>query len=106
MQDISIDRLSRQNRRDRLLRKRCSISHIPSDLVTLLEDNSLNQVHLKVLKSKHPKKIFGNLTPGVFPVLCHQIEERKKVYKIRRALYDKKVSERMNELKRVRGICH
>ncbi|XP_051928284.1 guanylyl cyclase C isoform X1 [Hippocampus zosterae] len=56
----------RQNRRDRLLRKRCSISHIPSDLVTLLEDNSLNQVYLK-------------------------IEERKKVYKIRRALYDKKI---------------
>ncbi|XP_061665659.1 guanylyl cyclase C [Syngnathoides biaculeatus] len=56
----------RQNRRDRLLRKRGSISHIPSDLVTLLEDNSLNQVYLK-------------------------IEERKKVYKIRRALYDKKI---------------
>ncbi|XP_077407656.1 guanylyl cyclase C [Vanacampus margaritifer] len=56
----------RQNRRDRLLRKGWSISHIPSDLVKLLEDNSLNQVYLK-------------------------IEERKKDYKIRRALYDKKV---------------
>ncbi|KAM9773327.1 guanylyl cyclase C [Syngnathus typhle] len=54
----------RQNRRDRLLR--LSISHIPSDLVTLLEDNTLNEVYLK-------------------------IEEKKKDFKIRRALYDKKV---------------
>nr|XP_061807414.1 guanylyl cyclase C-like [Nerophis lumbriciformis] len=56
----------RQNRRDRRLRRGSSISHIPSDLLTLLEDNTHNQVSLK-------------------------IEERKKVYKIRRALYDKKI---------------
>ncbi|XP_061912164.1 guanylyl cyclase C-like isoform X1 [Entelurus aequoreus] len=58
----------RQNRRDRLLRKRCSDSHIPSELVTLLEDNSLNQVVLKI-----------------------ENERKNKVFKIRRALYDKKI---------------
>nr|XP_057918635.1 guanylyl cyclase C [Doryrhamphus excisus] len=58
----------RQNRRDRLLRKRCSDSHILSELVTLLDDDSLNQVSLKI-----------------------EYERKNKVFKIRRALYDKKI---------------
>lgn len=42
--------LRRQNRRDRLLRKRWS--HIASDLVMLLEDNELNVISLKASKTK------------------------------------------------------
>ncbi|XP_051273224.1 guanylyl cyclase C [Dicentrarchus labrax] len=56
----------RQNRRDRLFRKRWS--HIASDLITLLENNELNVISLKIE------------------------DERKNMdFKIRRALYDKKV---------------
>ncbi|XP_035525886.1 heat-stable enterotoxin receptor [Morone saxatilis] len=56
----------RQNRRDRLFRKRWS--HIASDLITLLENNELNVISLKIE------------------------DERKTMdFKIRRALYDKKV---------------
>ncbi|XP_034000867.1 heat-stable enterotoxin receptor-like, partial [Trematomus bernacchii] len=55
----------RQNRRDRLVRKRWS--HISSDLVTQLENNELNVVSLKI------------------------DDERKKMkFQIRRAHYDKK----------------
>ncbi|XP_061611732.1 guanylyl cyclase C isoform X3 [Phyllopteryx taeniolatus] len=50
----------RQNRRDRLLRKQWSISHIPSDLVTLLEENSLNQVYLKIVILKELNHSDGN----------------------------------------------
>uniref|UniRef100_A0A4W6BQ97 Guanylate cyclase n=1 Tax=Lates calcarifer TaxID=8187 RepID=A0A4W6BQ97_LATCA len=56
----------RQNRRDRLLRQRWS--HIASDLITLLEDNELNVVSLKI-----------------------EDERKNKDFKIRRACYDKKV---------------
>ncbi|XP_040922655.1 heat-stable enterotoxin receptor [Toxotes jaculatrix] len=56
----------RQYRRDRLLRKRWS--HIPSDLVTLLENNELNIISLKI-----------------------EDERKKRKFQIRRALYDKKV---------------
>ncbi|XP_010780142.1 heat-stable enterotoxin receptor-like, partial [Notothenia coriiceps] len=56
----------RQNRRDRLVRKRWS--HISSDLVTQLENNELNVVSLKI------------------------DDERKKMkFQIRRAHYDKKI---------------
>ncbi|XP_068162241.1 guanylyl cyclase C [Antennarius striatus] len=56
----------RQNRRNRRFRKRWS--HIPSDLITLLENNKLNVVCLKIE------------------------DERKKMdFVLRRALYDKKV---------------
>ncbi|KAM9837381.1 guanylyl cyclase C [Aulostomus maculatus] len=56
----------RQSRRDRLVRKRWS--HIMSDLITLLEGNKLNIVSLKIE------------------------DERKNMdFKIRRALYDKKI---------------
>ncbi|XP_037547260.1 heat-stable enterotoxin receptor [Nematolebias whitei] len=56
----------RQNRKDRLLRKRWS--HINLDLISLLEDTEPNLISLKIE------------------------EERKKVkFKIRRALYDKKI---------------
>ncbi|XP_074519446.1 guanylyl cyclase C [Halichoeres trimaculatus] len=56
----------RQNRRDRLDRKRWS--HIPSHLITLLENNQHNVISLKIE------------------------DERKKMdFKIRRALYDKKI---------------
>ncbi|XP_044193183.1 heat-stable enterotoxin receptor [Thunnus albacares] len=54
----------RQNRRDRLLRKRWS--HISSHLITLLENNQLNVISLK-------------------------IEDERKKFPIRRALYDKKI---------------
>ncbi|GAA6219961.1 heat-stable enterotoxin receptor-like [Lates japonicus] len=56
----------RQNRRDRLLRQRWS--HIASDLITLLEDNELNVVSLKI-----------------------EDERKNKDFKIRRACYDKKI---------------
>ncbi|XP_028263500.1 heat-stable enterotoxin receptor-like [Parambassis ranga] len=56
----------RQNRRDRLVRKRWS--HIDSDLVTLLENNELNIISLRI-----------------------EDEKKKIQFKIRRALYDKKV---------------
>uniref|UniRef100_A0A673ADH4 Guanylate cyclase n=1 Tax=Sphaeramia orbicularis TaxID=375764 RepID=A0A673ADH4_9TELE len=55
----------RQNRRDRQVRKRWA--HIASDLITLLENNELNVITLKIE------------------------DERKKNFKIRRALYDKKI---------------
>ncbi|XP_060884802.1 guanylyl cyclase C isoform X1 [Labrus mixtus] len=56
----------RQNRRDRLVRKRWS--YIPSHLITLLENNEHNVISLKIE------------------------DERKKMdFKIRRALYDKKI---------------
>uniref|UniRef100_A0A8C7WLU1 Guanylate cyclase n=1 Tax=Oryzias sinensis TaxID=183150 RepID=A0A8C7WLU1_9TELE len=55
----------RQNRKDRLLRKRWS--HINPDLISLLENNEHNIVSLKIE------------------------EERKKMFQIRRALYDKKI---------------
>ncbi|XP_008434501.1 heat-stable enterotoxin receptor isoform X3 [Poecilia reticulata] len=55
----------RQNRKDRLLRKRWS--HINSDLISLLEDSEHNIISLQIE------------------------EERKKKFKIRRALYDKKI---------------
>ncbi|XP_070782878.1 guanylyl cyclase C [Enoplosus armatus] len=55
-----------QNRRERLLRKRWS--HISSDLITLLENNELNVISLKIE------------------------DERKDMnFKIRRALYDRKI---------------
>ncbi|KAF7654003.1 hypothetical protein LDENG_00075860 [Lucifuga dentata] len=56
----------RQNRRGRQLRKRWS--HITSDLITLLEDNELNIISLKI-----------------------DDERKKNNFKIRRALYDKKI---------------
>uniref|UniRef100_A0A3Q3L8C5 Guanylate cyclase n=1 Tax=Mastacembelus armatus TaxID=205130 RepID=A0A3Q3L8C5_9TELE len=56
----------RQNRRGRLLRKRCS--HIPSDLITLLENNEVNIISLKI-----------------------EDERKSTNLKIRRALYDKKI---------------
>ncbi|XP_014894256.1 heat-stable enterotoxin receptor [Poecilia latipinna] len=55
----------RQNRKDRLLRKRWS--HINSDLISLLEDTEHNIISLQIE------------------------EERKKKFKVRRALYDKKI---------------
>ncbi|XP_070707479.1 guanylyl cyclase C [Pempheris klunzingeri] len=56
----------RQNRRDRLHRKRWS--YIPSELITLLENNKHNVISLKIE------------------------DERKNMdFKIRRALYDKKI---------------
>lgn len=50
--------LCRQNRRDRLLRKRWS--HIASDLITLLENNELNVISLKVneLQSQSARGLF------------------------------------------------
>ncbi|KAM6897101.1 guanylyl cyclase C [Xenentodon cancila] len=56
----------RQNRKDQLLRKRWS--HINSDLITLLEDNEHNVISLKI-----------------------EVERKKVKFKIRRALYDKKI---------------
>ncbi|KAM3859833.1 guanylyl cyclase C [Diretmus argenteus] len=56
----------RQNRRDRKIRKRWS--HIPSDLISLLEYNERNVVSLKI-----------------------EDERKDKNYKIRRGLYDKKI---------------
>ncbi|XP_037611855.1 heat-stable enterotoxin receptor [Sebastes umbrosus] len=56
----------RQNRRDRRVRKRWS--HIASDLVTLLENNQLNVISLKIEDERKPMK-----------------------FQIRRAFYDKKV---------------
>ncbi|XP_047464714.1 guanylyl cyclase C isoform X2 [Mugil cephalus] len=56
----------RQNRRDRLVRKRWS--HINLDLITLLEKNELNMVSLKI-----------------------ENESIRRNFKIRRALYDKKM---------------
>ncbi|KAK7939976.1 hypothetical protein WMY93_003302 [Mugilogobius chulae] len=56
----------RQNRKERRLRKRWS--HINSDLVSLLEDSELNVVSLKI-----------------------ENESKNKNFKIRRALYDKKI---------------
>ncbi|XP_039990328.1 heat-stable enterotoxin receptor [Xiphias gladius] len=56
----------RQNRRDRLLRKRWS--YLPSELITLLENNELNVISLKI-----------------------EDERKDKNFKIRRALYDKKI---------------
>ncbi|KAI4799260.1 hypothetical protein KUCAC02_017050 [Chaenocephalus aceratus] len=56
----------RQNRRDRLVRKRWS--HISSDLVTQLENNELNVVSLKI-----------------------DDEREKRKFQIRRAHYDKKI---------------
>ncbi|KAJ4941015.1 hypothetical protein JOQ06_027302 [Pogonophryne albipinna] len=56
----------RQNRRDRLVRKRWS--HISSDLVTQLENNELNVVSLKI-----------------------DDEREKMKFQIRRAHYDKKI---------------
>ncbi|KAM3592831.1 uncharacterized protein V6R79_026092 [Siganus canaliculatus] len=55
-----------QNRRNRLQMKRWS--HIQSDLVTLLENNELNIISLKI-----------------------EDERKKSNFKIRRALYDKKI---------------
>lgn len=43
--------LCRQNRIDRLLRKRWS--HIAADLITLLENNELNVISLKVNEQKN-----------------------------------------------------
>uniref|UniRef100_A0A669E8N6 Guanylate cyclase n=1 Tax=Oreochromis niloticus TaxID=8128 RepID=A0A669E8N6_ORENI len=57
--------LHRQNRRDRLLRKRWS--HVNSDLITLMENDDINVISLNI-ESKKKKKI-----------------------KIRCALYDKKI---------------
>lgn len=56
----------RQNRRDRLIRNRWS--HIPSDFITLLEKNELNVISLKI-----------------------EDERKKGNFKIRSALYDKKI---------------
>uniref|UniRef100_A0A3B4X711 Guanylate cyclase n=1 Tax=Seriola lalandi dorsalis TaxID=1841481 RepID=A0A3B4X711_SERLL len=56
----------RQNRRDRMFRKRWS--HIASALITVLENNELNVVSLKI-----------------------EDERKDKNFKIRRALYDKKM---------------
>ncbi|CAK6961716.1 guanylyl cyclase C [Scomber scombrus] len=55
----------RQNRRDRLQRKRWS--HISGDLISLLENNELNVISLKIE------------------------DERRKKFPTRRALYDKKI---------------
>ncbi|XP_056152809.1 guanylyl cyclase C [Lampris incognitus] len=56
----------RQNRRDRLIRKRWS--HIPMDRISLLEQNEHNVISLKI-----------------------DDERKHKKYKIRRGLYDKKI---------------
>ncbi|XP_017271662.1 heat-stable enterotoxin receptor isoform X2 [Kryptolebias marmoratus] len=56
----------RQNRKDRLLRKRWS--HINLDLITLLEDSEHNVISLKI-----------------------EDERKKAKFKIRRVLYDKKI---------------
>uniref|UniRef100_A0A3Q4AK55 Guanylate cyclase n=1 Tax=Mola mola TaxID=94237 RepID=A0A3Q4AK55_MOLML len=56
----------RQNRRDRLLRKRWS--HIASDLIILLENYEHNVISLKI-----------------------EVERKNSNFKIRRALYDKKI---------------
>uniref|UniRef100_A0A1A8BQE8 Guanylyl cyclase C n=1 Tax=Nothobranchius kadleci TaxID=1051664 RepID=A0A1A8BQE8_NOTKA len=67
----------RQNRKDRLLRKRWS--HISPDLISLLEDSELNVISLKIE------------------------DEREKVkFKVRRALYDKKIVN-LKELKNSDG---
>ncbi|CAJ1080629.1 LOW QUALITY PROTEIN: heat-stable enterotoxin receptor [Xyrichtys novacula] len=58
----------RQNRRDRLVRKRWS--HIPSYFVTPLENNEHNVVSLKIEEER---------------------KKKKRDFKIRRALYDKKI---------------
>ncbi|KAM6951130.1 guanylyl cyclase C [Aplochiton taeniatus] len=57
----------RQNRRDRLIRKRWS--HIPSDLITLLDHNEQNTVSLQI----------------------EEDQRKEKNYKIRRVRYDKKI---------------
>uniref|UniRef100_A0A3P8RYT8 Guanylate cyclase n=1 Tax=Amphiprion percula TaxID=161767 RepID=A0A3P8RYT8_AMPPE len=56
----------RQNRRDRRLRK--GWSHINPELITLLQNNTLNVINLKI-----------------------ENERKNKNYKIRRAFYDKKI---------------
>uniref|UniRef100_A0AAQ5Z297 Guanylate cyclase n=1 Tax=Amphiprion ocellaris TaxID=80972 RepID=A0AAQ5Z297_AMPOC len=58
--------LCRQNRRDRRLRK--GWSHINPELITLLQNNTLNVINLKI-----------------------ENERKNKNYKIRRAFYDKKI---------------
>lgn len=132
--------LRRQNRRDRLLRKRWS--HIASDLVMLLENNELNVISLKAsqlesgsefhftnisavtlvlqaaihesTKCKLQFHLFSPLTQSSSRVhggnslsvstllkcpnwdsFSLQIEDERKNsnFKIRRALYDKKVAE-------------